>query len=982
MQTARIWWSALAIAAFAALAATAVRAEAPPAQRFEIPAGDLVRALEALSRQIPVSLIYQPDQIRGMKTEGVSGVLTPRDAVLKLLRGSALQLSTDASTGALLVTSLNVRSQRTREGPPVRNLAGVDEPMSATDVSDVRRIEELVVTGSMLNSSVIAEEGAAPVRVLSLDTIRRGGATTVYEALRGMPELAGYADNDSRSGARDTREVNLRGLGAQYTLVLINGRRLGQNNLNLVPFAAVERIEILKDGASAVYGSDALAGVVNVILRRDYDGVEVTADYGNSTHFADAGKANFSTLLGTRGERVSVLVSGQFEKQTPARSTEHPLGRSDDLRSWGSRDLRFQRLNPGRIRLGNGSEVMLDPSFGDGTTGASPLDYVPAYDNKIDKLRVNNLQNRREVGTFFGGGTYRLGEHVELFADFLYKSSNIDYVDHRGVLLDFDVPASNYWNPFGEDVHVSYLLDATAPGRRERDVETLNSDMRTSMSTIGFKGTIGPLTYNLAHTDWRSSDMQSHAGLSRNGIIAQLARSDPGALNVFGNAAVTAEQLAPARAKFRRELTEFVRSTTGIVTFEPFALPAGRAAAAVGFEVRNQGFDSQLDEALSRYRDSISLVFLNDISIQSDRDVDAAFTELKLPLSADEASLGALELTLAARHERFSDFGNATVKRGTLRWQPRQSDSLTLRASYSESFYAPELRDIQPFGDVNFGVQSDPAILGADGQPVRYSMTNIAGGNPDLDPTVGEYLNLGVIFKPAFAPGLGLTLDAWRLDQNDAFVYPTVQAVIDGTGPGVVTRNPVALPGEPIGRIVTVVNRVANAAQRTVAGIDLNVSYERATQGWGRWSVASYNTFITRFDFNQKDGRGTQNALGLVGPVFDMVPRFRSNLVVGNRLGPLSIALATSYVASISNSYDNYRRVEPYVRSDLTLRYEFSASPTSGGVLADAELWFGVQDVFDEGAPFVAVRTQGVASDYTYVDYIGQFWTVGFRSRF
>ncbi|HEY5757567.1 MAG TPA: hypothetical protein VIU34_17180, partial [Steroidobacter sp.] len=208
-----------------------------------------------------------------------------------------------------------------------------------------------------------------------------------------------------------------------------------------------------------------------------------------------------------------------------------------------------------------------------------------------------------------------------------------------------------------------------------------------------------------------------------------------------------------------------------------------------------------------------------------------------------------------------------------------------------------------------------------------------------------------------------------------AFVYPTPQAVIGGAGPGVVTRNPVALPGEPIGRIVTVVSRVANAAQRTVEGVDFNVSYEHPTQGWGSWSVASYNTFITRFEFNQKDGRGTQNALGLIGREFDIVPRFRSSLMLANGFGPLSVAFATNYVASVSNAYDNYRRVAPYVRSDLTLRYELST-------LGETEVWLGLQDVFDEGAPFVAVRTQGVASDFAYVDFIGQFWTVGFRSRF
>lgn len=993
MPKARRLRAALAAIICSALLAAMAEAEAPQVQPIEVPAGDLITALETLSRQIGVSLIYQPEQMQGMTTDGVRGVLTVRDAVLQLVRGTALRMSTDTATGAILISSpaaqsFSISGASLTGVRPVLQLA-----QSATQVQyfaddAVKQVEEIVVTGSMLNSTAAAEEGAAPVQIISIDEIREGGATTVYEALRNLAELAGYADNDSRSGARDTREVNLRGLGAQYTIVLINGRRLGQNNLNLVPFAAVERIEVLKDGASAVYGSDALAGVVNVILRKGYDGVEFAADYGDSTHFADAGKANLSALLGVRGERGSFMASGQYEKQNAALSLEHPLGRSDDQRRFGSRDLRFQRQNPGLIRLAGGAQLMLDPTFGDGATGAAPADFIPAYDNRIDKQRINNLQNGREVGTFFGSGSYwMLDSTAELFADFLHKSANIDYVDHRGALLDVEVPAANYWNPFDQAVRVTYMLDATTPGHRERPLESLSSDMQTNMVTVGLRGVLGPVSYNLAHTDWRSSDLQSHDGLSRRGILAQLARSDSGALNLFGNAAVTAEQLEPARALFRRELTEFARSSTGVFTFKPFDLPAGPAAAAVGFELRNQGFDSQLDEALSSYADSISLAFLNDVSVKAERDVDAYFAEVNLPLAGGEhgvAGLRVLDVSLAARRESFSDFGDATVKRGTLRWQPLPSDTLTVRASYSESFYAPELRDVQVLGDSNFAPQTDPLILDANGQPIRYSMTNIAGGNPQLDPTLGKYKNVGVIFKPAFAPGLRITTDLWRLDQQDAFVYPTPQAVIDGAAPGSVIREPVASPGEPVGRIVTVINRVENAASRTVQGVDCNIVYHRDLGRMGRLAIESYNTFTTRFEYDQKDGRGRQNALGLVGRVFDIVPRFRSNLVLSQGVGPLNVSLATSYTGSVSNSFDNYRRIEPYVRSNLTLVYDLDANGAAGdGLLGNTQMWLNVQDLFDAGAPFVGVlRTQGITSDYTYVDYIGQFWTAGFRTRF
>ena len=844
-------------------------------------------------------------------------------------------------------------------------------------------LEEIVVTGSLLRSTTLAEEGAAPIDVISVDEIRLRGNTSVFEAVRNLPQLAGYQDNDTRAGARDTKEVNLRGLGAQYTVVLLNGRRLGQNNLNLIPFAAVERIEVLKDGASAVYGSDALAGVVNIITRKSYDGAEFSLDYGNTTHYADGGRTNASALLGSDGERGKFMITGQYEHWNAVSSLDHPLGRTDDLRRFGSIDRRFQANNPGNIRLANGTRVMLNPSFGVGQTGASLADYGAVYDNKIEKQRPNNMQNDRSGGAFFGSGSYSLvDERLEVFADFLYKSINVNYVDHRGTILDLDVPATNFWNPFGQTVRVTYQLDYR-DGRQERPLESLQGDIDTRMLTAGFRGVIGPVDYSIAYSDWRSDDLQAHDGLSRSGIIAQLARTDSSALNLFGNAAVTPEQLAPARALFRRELSEYVRSVTGVARFEPFSLPAGGVAAAVGFETRTQGFDSILDESLNTAKDSISLTFLNDFSLGLERDIDAYFAEMNVPITGAESNFAgarALDLTLAARRESFSDFGDATVKRATLRWQPFESDALTFRTSYSESFYAPELRDILLLGDSNTNIYVDPLIVDANGAPIRYTMTTIGGGNPDLQPTTGEYLNFGLIFKPQFLDGLRVMLDVWHLDQEKAFVYPAPQGVINGTSPGTVERSSTLLPGETIGRITTVTARTANAATRTVRGVDLNLSYTMDVGAPSRLTIDSNNTFTTRFIYDQKDGRGPQNALGQVSSYFsmDVVPRFRSDLVLGYGIGPFNATLSTSYTRGVVNPLDNWAKIDDYMRSDLSASIDLSGF----GMFGETTAWLRVQDVFDEGVPYVFGRTAGVTSDYTYADFIGQFVTVGVRTKF
>jgi len=849
-------------------------------------------------------------------------------------------------------------------------------------------VEEIVVTGSMLSSNTAAEEGAAPVEVISIEQIRNSGAATVYEALRSQPELSGLADNDTRSGAQDTKQVNLRGLGAQYTLVLINGRRVAKNNLNLVPFAAVERIEILKDGASAVYGSDALAGVVNVILREDYQGFEFSGDYGTSTHYNDGTRGNAAFLSGVKGERGSLMLSGQYERQRAISSLEHDLGRSDDQRPWGGPDMRVARNNPGLVTLEDGTKLMLGPSFGAGQTGAAPADYVPAYDQRIEKRRPNNLQNDKEVATLFASGKYSLFDgKAELFSEFLYKSSAVTYADHRGTYLDLDVPAGNHWNPFGQDVHVRYLLDyGTAPGRRERPLETLRSDIETSMFIAGIRGTLGPVDYSLAYSTYETDDVQKHDGLSRAAIIDQLARSDAGALNLFGNAAVTADQLAPARATFQREFRDFVRSVSGLATLQPFDLPAGPVGVAVGFELRTQGFEVALDEALSRFGDSISLPFLNDVGQRAQRDVDAYFAELHLPLASDASNLPgvrALEVSLAARHEKFSDFGDATVKRATLRWEPLESHALVFRGSYSESFYAPDLFDTLPTGDSNLLTNADPLIRDVNGDPLRYDMTVISGGNPGLQPTTGKYFNFGVIVKPDFLPGFSLTADVWKLDQKDAFIYPLAQAVIDGDAPGSVVRSPVALPGESVGRITTVTNRVVNAATRNVAGIDLSLAYGMDT-GFGRLNLASFNTYTTKFEYDDRDGTGKQSGLGLT-TAFGAIPRFRSSLVASNEIGPWNLTLTGNYFGNVKNSFYQFATVAAYTTADLTITYDFGKRTAGGGsgLLDNTVFWLNVDNLFDEQVPFyAAIRTTGLPSDYAYADYVGQFVTLGVRTRF
>ncbi len=855
---------------------------------------------------------------------------------------------------------------------------------------DAKNLEAVVVTGSSLATTSAAMQGPVPVKVITAVELQKVGATTVFEALQTEPYFAGYADNDTRSGASGNNVVNLRGLGQQYTLVLVNGRRVASGDLNQVPFAAVDRIEIVKDGASAVYGSDALAGVVNIILKDHYDGFQVSANYGNTTHFNDGMRAQGSFLSGLSTEKGSFLLSGQFEKQNSILSLEHPLGTTDDQRAWGGSDLRANRYNPGLITLGDGSQVMLDPSFGNGQTGTSASDYVSPYFLPLEKRQPNNLQNDKEVGTLYANGRYLLADDkVELFADFLYKKSKIGYVDHRGTYLNYLVPASNYWNPFGEAVRVNYLLDyGTEDGRLERAPETMRSDITTAMFTFGARGSLGPIDYELAYSDYKIEDLQSHDGLSKAKLAEMLARTDSSALNLFGNAAVTAEQLEGARAFYTRRFMSYVRSLTGVARFSPFELPAGPLAAAVGFESRRQGFEAIRDAALNA-GDAGSLTYLNDSSTALDRDVDAVYAEVNVPLASASSNLPfvhSLDLGVAVRREKFSDFGSATVPRVSLRWEPFADGSLMFRGSYSESFYAPNLDLLTPEGDVNEDPYFDPLIVDANGDPLYYNIETEGGGNPDLDATKGKYYNLGVVYSPAWLEGFNVSLDAYKLTQEDAFIYPDVQIILNGGAPGTIIRSTELTPGDlysgaAVGRVTRVIARVANAASRRIEGFDLNLNYAFDTDRLGRWNLALYNTFTTKFEYDDRDGGGTQDALG--NTLFGAVPRYRGKFALSQAVGPWTTTLGTNYFGDVENVYYNDDKVGAYTTTDLTVLYDFDKRTGGGGAWSGSTLGLHVTNVFDQDPPvYLAYYLRGIASSYDYVDQVGQFVTLSFTKKF
>jgi outer membrane receptor protein involved in Fe transport len=351
------------IAAFLAGLSMSAHAVADTARPLNVPAGELVAALESLAKQADIQLIYQPEQLRGIHTRGVSGTYEPEEAVSLLLEGTQLTIRTDSETGVMLVAPATAP----KESPPLSvaprkffwsrfHLAQTDAPLTSQgdpslSTEEAPRedkkeeaqpqkkvaVDEIIVTGTRIRG---AEASASPVYTFDREDFAESGATTVQGLMRTLPQsftggptetgsILASSRNDGAGNGGFGAGINLRGLGAASTLVLLNGRRMapvghgGFVDVSTIPLSALERIDVLPDGASAIYGSDAVGGVVNFVLREDYEGFETSAGYGAVT---DGGlrELTASQLVGANWGSGSVLFDADYARRDPLLASDRP----------------------------------------------------------------------------------------------------------------------------------------------------------------------------------------------------------------------------------------------------------------------------------------------------------------------------------------------------------------------------------------------------------------------------------------------------------------------------------------------------------------------------------------------------------------------------------------------------------------------------------------------------------------------------------
>jgi len=624
--------------------------------------------------------------------------------------------------------------------------------------------QEIVVIGSRIARSSDFES-PSPVITVDHEAIVKSGYNNLQQLLEKLP-ASGNGTFSTRGNSQDSTgnggaAISLRGLGADATLVLVNGRRVSISpfaesiltnfvDINAIPVSAIERVEVLKDGASAVYGSDAVAGVVNIVLRDDFEGFEVTAGYGDVTSGSNS-ETTVSAIWGTGSDTGNVtMIFDYFKNDTLFNSERGHLG-SANQEPYGGADNTSSRGYPGSFVVDDVATA--DPSC--------PADRLSGFNCFFDYGPFNLLMPESERVGFMLLGRKDMGGDVELFTE-IGVQHNTSIAQGAPTPLDGEagltVPNTHPGIPaeFGDPTTISIRRYRTVDaGPRQWDIET--DSLR---ALVGLRGTINNWDWEIAGQRGRSESDQTgdrSMGWVRTDFLQT--EINAGRYNPFGATQNPESVIDSITTSLVRQGTSDLTTVDATISGAMFDMSAGPAMIAAGLEYRKESVTDTPDDQFQR-----GLIFGTEaISAKASRDITSAFIEFSFPL------LESLELQVAGRYDDYSDFGNTTNPKVALRWAV--TDSFALRASWGQGFRAPSLAQVglRPSDESQFFIDrywcidqgldpNDPAECEVLDYKIQFT------GNPNLVPEESENLNFGVAWQPM--DSLSLSVDYWDIKQK------------------------------------------------------------------------------------------------------------------------------------------------------------------------------------------------------------------------
>jgi iron complex outermembrane receptor protein len=898
---------------------------------------------------------------------------------------------------------------------------------AAASSGEKESIQEVVVTGTALKR---AEEARLPVQVLSAEDIALTGAVTVEDLLQNISSATSAGSTSLAQatgfGTGGIVTASLRGLGAARTLILINGQRTAVYgpdggslvDISAIPVAMIDHIVILKDGASSLYGSDAIAGVINFVMRSDYHGAEVHLGGGSPTMTGGAQNENASVVGGVGDfatDRYNATLGVTFQHTSDLQGDDRPFAVRYSP-GYGN-DVTSSFTFPANVSIpGHGTHNPEAPNCGPYSLSSKFFSSsVCRFDNSpYDSLVPKQL----DFGLTFHG-RLALGDDSELYSDASFWDAQttitvqpVPLSSGNTLLINQQLPNGQlYTNPY-----VGYLANllaqypgytAVKPGQgafllppsspyyptawaAQNGVvagQPLNlifrdfpNGLRQTLETaetfrvlLGAKGTIGGWDYDTSLLYSRvtvAEDLQS--GYPQYSLIMPLL--DSGTINPFGP---TTDPNALAQAKAAEFHGDDYRSRTSIGGFsgqlsrDLLSLPAGPLSGAAGVQVRRETYE--FDPALAAEEGDIAGQGGNTLPQKASRDVESVYLEFSGKLLQD------LSVDIAGRYDHYQSIGSTTNPKLSINWQPLSWAGLTaaagtgFRAPSLTDLYAPQTRSVTSNGTRDWIICTPAVKLSDPNNPAcSFQFTTVVGGNPDLTPEKSQSYNLKLVLTPV--SGLSMDFDSFWIFLKNQIVVGGLPAPTIMQSAATETQFASYITRDSSGNIVFISQTNANLFKSTVSGLDADIKYSIPV-GPGRIQLEGIGTYYYRYASQNFDGTwSNQIDHGLSTTTPGLVPRWRDIATLGYFTPAFGLSVSDRYQRGYPDTGGNQTSVpQPHRVSP----YNLVDSQASVNLGPSFRIVLGARNLFNQAPPYAnyAASANNFIGGYdlSYGDPVGRF---------
>jgi iron complex outermembrane receptor protein len=1023
--------------------------------RTHIPPEPLGPALRSLAQQYGFQIVYPSKDIAALRTPGVTGSFTLEQALQHALAGTGLTfryvdlhtitvlpiaqaaaIAGGPRNGALERLALVTERPAQQSADPAPNDPPAASPpqdspqaagapggtRSSTSSATAPALQEVVVTGTSIRGGHV--KLAVPLQVLSSQDIARTGATNVPQLLQEVSAASSFGSTTTAQATgfltAGISTVSLHGLGSARTLVLVNGLRMpvygggsagvsGDSvDINSIPIEAIQRVEVLENGDSAIYGSNAIGGVINFILKSDFQGISATATAGTPTR-AGGGTTETASVYAGLGslerDRYNVGIGLEFDHMSPimgaSRSfaTRYSPGYGNDVTS----ALAFPAnvvVPPNAVHPHG---ALISPAAGNCAPTSINSKYYPTQ-CRFDNTPYDSLQPEQKRYNVYVNGAFRLTSSSQLYGNALFSQVNTTtyvqpvplgffnpllpsnpYVAYLANLLATQYPG--YTNPAARPGTGAFLLGPTSPyyptawaaanGLAGQPLNLVYRDfangIRQTLDKANTARVVGGIKGEAAGWAYNGSVLYSSVNVKENLqagfplFSKMMPLLDSGVINPFGPTTDPSALTAASAAEFygqdfssKTSLSALDGSASRVLT----KLPGGPLSMAAGAEIRRDTF--AYSPALAIQTGDIGGEGGNQLPESASRTAEAAYLEFNGYI------LRSLEADVAVRYDHYQKVGSTVNPQFSLRWQPLHW--FQLRGSAGTGFRAPSLTDLyaSQATSVTSNGTRDPIkcpTFSANNPACSFQFTTVTGGNPNLKPEKSRQFTLGTVLEPV--QNLRIGLDSFWVYLRDAITVGGLSYSYILQNAQNATQYASYITRDAQGNIISINQTNANLFKQYVSGMDVDLSY-RFRVGPGSIFLRGNGTYYYKFANQNANGTWTDDINVGLPQVGGVVVRWRHNLTIGYT--------TDSWEVSATQHYQ-----EPYydVPSDITnvprtvSAYDTFDAQASYLGLRHFDFTLGVINAFNQNPPYANYASSANnfigGYDLTYGDPRGRY---------